>query len=86
MNTYLVIITTVLVLTQIVRIVQNTLQLHRQNVLIRRELKTLSDAEVSAADFARQREFYQKGIRYFDAMELSMKPMVAYDVCEEQET
>lgn len=36
MNTYLAIITTVLVITQIVRLIQNTVQLYRQNVLFKK--------------------------------------------------
>ena len=37
MNTYLAIITTVLVITQIVRLIQNAVQLHRQNVLFKEQ-------------------------------------------------
>ena len=38
MNTYLAIITTVLVITQIVRLIQNAVQLHRQNILFKEQL------------------------------------------------
>ena len=40
---YLVIITTVLELTQIVRVIQNAIQLHRQNVLFKKQVKELAD-------------------------------------------
>lgn len=35
MNIYLAIITTVLVITQIVRLIQNAVQLHRQKILFK---------------------------------------------------
>lgn len=54
MNTYLAIITTVLVLTQIVRIVQNTVNLHRQNKIIKAQLDGLED--VNNEDIKRRRE------------------------------
>ena len=38
MNTYLTIMVTVLVVTQVIRIAQNTIQLHRQNKLIKKEI------------------------------------------------
>lgn len=43
MNTYLTIITTVLVLTQIIRITQNHIQLRRQYKLLKAELRQLSE-------------------------------------------
>lgn len=43
MDTYLTIMVTVLVATQVIRIAQNTIQLHRQNKLIKKELLTLAD-------------------------------------------
>lgn len=59
MNIYLVIITTVLVLTQVVRIVQNTIQLRRQNVLFKEQLGYLVDTKVTAEDFEMQRQAYR---------------------------
>ncbi len=59
MNIYLVIITTVLVLTQVVRIVQNTIQLRRQNVLFKEQLGHLVDTKVTAEDFEMQRQAYR---------------------------
>ena len=46
MNTYLAIITTVLVITQVIRVAQNTIQLHRQNVLYKKQLKEVADIEL----------------------------------------
>lgn len=40
---YLTIITTVLVVTQIVRVVQNTINLKRQNLIIKRQLREIED-------------------------------------------
>lgn len=40
---YLIIITTVLVVTQIVRVVQNTINLKRQNLIIKRQLREIED-------------------------------------------
>lgn len=59
MNTYLAIITTVLVLTQVIRVVQNTIQLKRQNVLFKKQLGSLADKDVTAEDFEMQRKAYR---------------------------
>lgn len=47
MNNYLVIITTVLVITQVIRITQNAISLHRQKVEFKKNLGELSDMEVT---------------------------------------
>ncbi|MBQ8413211.1 MAG: hypothetical protein IJX12_06360 [Lachnospiraceae bacterium] len=59
MNVYLVIITTVLVLTQVIRIVQNAIQLKRQDTLFKKQLGALADKEVTAEDFDMQRQAYR---------------------------
>jgi hypothetical protein len=59
MNTYLTIITTVLVLTQIIRITQNYISLRRQNVLYKKQLGELADLEISKEDFEYQRKAYR---------------------------
>ena len=59
MNTYLTIITTVLVLTQIIRITQNYISLRRQNVLYKKQLEELADLEISKEDFEYQRKAYR---------------------------
>ena len=43
MNTYLSIITTVLVITQIIRLLQNTISLNRQNKLIKAQLDEIGE-------------------------------------------
>ena len=59
MNTYLTIITTVLVLTQMIRITQNYISLRRQNVLYKKQLEELADLEISKEDFEYQRKAYR---------------------------
>ena len=54
MDTYLTIMVTVLVATQVIRIAQNTIQLHRQNKLIKKEIAHLGD--VTQEDFDNQRK------------------------------
>lgn len=64
MNTYLTVITTVLVLTQIIRVTQNAIQLHRQNVLFERECKAVKDIDITEADIENQREAYRLIVEY----------------------
>lgn len=59
MNTYLAIITTVLVITQIVRISQNHIQLHRQNTLFKKQMGDLAEYELAKEDFETQRKAYR---------------------------
>lgn len=56
MNTYLAIITTVLVLTQVIRVIQNTISLIRQNREFKKNLSWLEKNEVTEEDFKIQRE------------------------------
>ena len=49
MDIYLTIMVTILVITQVVRITQNTIQLHRQNILFKEQLSQLKD--VTQEDF-----------------------------------
>lgn len=64
MDTYLTIMVTVLVATQVIRIAQNTIQLHRQNKLIKKEIAHLGD--VTQEDFDNQRKAYKLAIEYFE--------------------
>ena len=66
MNIYLAIITTVLVVTQIIRLIQNAVQLHRQNVLFKKQLGDLADREVTAEDFDTQRKAYRLIVAYLE--------------------
>ena len=58
MNIYLAIITTVLVLTQIVRVTQNAIQLRRQEKQIQKTLNWFNDNDVSEKDFIVQRQCF----------------------------
>ena len=64
MNTYLVIITTVLVITQILRIAQNTISLHGQNKMIKRSLEGLDD--IQQIDIDNQRKMHGLVIAYLE--------------------
>lgn len=64
MEIYLVIITTVLVITQIVRIAQNAIQLHRQNILFKEQLGSIST--VTEEDFQTQRKAYRLIVEHLD--------------------
>ena len=58
MNTYLAIITTVLVLTQIIRITQNHISLFRQEKKIKETIGWIEDNDISQKDFEVQREVF----------------------------
>ena len=59
MNTYLTIITTILVLTQIIRVAQNHIQLRRQKTIFEKQLGELADIEIQKEDFEMQRMAYR---------------------------
>lgn len=58
MNTYLTIMVTALVATQIIRITQNAITLHRQNKQINKALPFLKDYYVSDNDLRIQKEVF----------------------------
>ncbi len=64
MNTYLTIMVTILVLTQIVRIVQNTIQLRRRYKLFQVQLGQLDD--ITQEDFDMQRRAYRLIVDHFE--------------------
>ena len=66
MNTYLAIITTALVVTQIIRLIQNAVQLHRQNVLFKKQLGDLADMQPTVNDFHTQRKAYRLIVEYLE--------------------
>ena len=76
MNTYLAIITTVLVVTQIVRVCQNHIQLRRQHILFKEQLGHLADCEPTKEDFENQRKAYQLIVNYLEFEE-------AQKICKE---
>jgi hypothetical protein len=63
---YLIVMTTVLVATQIIRVMQNTIQLVRQNKMIKKEIDRLGD--VTDEDMAIHREFYKLGCEYLSKL------------------
>lgn len=60
MNTYLTIMVTVLVATQVIRIAQNHIQLMRQEKKIKDAVGWIKDNDVSEHDFEVQRRVYYK--------------------------
>lgn len=58
MNIYLTIMVTVLVLTQVIRITQNAIQLHRQEKRIEKDLAWIRDNDISERDFDVQRDCF----------------------------
>ena len=58
MEICLAIITTVLVLTQIVRLIQNAIQLHRQEKAIAKDLAWLKGRDITERDFDVQRDCF----------------------------
>lgn len=66
MNTYLAIITTVLVLSQIIRVAQNAIQLHRQNVLFKRQIEDLYKYDITEPDVETQKKFYRLAVAYLE--------------------
>ena len=77
MNTYLAIITTVLVITQIVRLIQNAVQLHRQNVLFKKQLGHLADCNLTKQDFENQRKAYRLIVDY-------LEEKAQYKICDKE--
>lgn len=71
MNTYLTIMVTVLALTQIVRIVQNTIQLRRQYRLFQAQLGQLDG--ITQEDLDMQRRAYYLIVDYFERKESEAK-------------
>lgn len=59
---YLIIITTALVITQAIRLVQNTISLVRQNTLIKKQIDAIG--EVSHRDLETQKEAYSLIVEY----------------------
>lgn len=63
---HLIVMTTVLVATQIIRVTQNTIQLVRQNKMIKKEIDRLGD--ITDEDMAMHREFYKLGCEYLSKL------------------
>ena len=71
MNTYLTIMVTILVATQIIRITQNAINLHRQNQSIKRDMGWLKDHYVTEKDFENQREAFRLLREFLEEWEAS---------------
>lgn len=67
MNIYLAIITTVLVVTQIIRVCQNHIQLRRQEILFKKQLGQLAECEPTKEDFETQRKAYRLIVEHLEA-------------------
>lgn len=59
MNTYLTIMVTVLVITQVIRITQNQISLRRTEKAVKRDLDWINEREITKEDFEVQREAFQ---------------------------
>lgn len=59
MNTYLTIMVTILVATQIIRITQNAINLHRQIDVIQKQIGWIKDTYPTDEDFKNQHECYR---------------------------
>lgn len=70
MEIYLAIMTTVLVVSQIVRCVQNAIQLHRQEILFKEQLGQLKD--ITQEDLDYQKRAYRAIVRYLEGGEEDM--------------
>lgn len=80
MNIYLTIMVTVLVLTQVIRITQNAIQLHRQEKRIAKDLAWIKDNDISERDFDVQRDCF-----YLLRDYLEREMHIDYGACEEDE-
>lgn len=66
MNTYLTIITTVLVLTQIIRVAQNTIRLRQEKKVFEGQCAELAEMEIRKEDFEIQRKAYRLIVEHFE--------------------
>ena len=67
MNTYLAIITTVLVVTHVIRVCQNHAQLRRQRIVFEKQIGQLAELEPTKADFQMQRRAYKLIVEYLES-------------------
>ena len=65
MNTYLAIITTLLVITQIIRVSQNHISLKRQEKAIKDNCDWINDVDLKREDIEAQRDAYRLIVDYF---------------------
>lgn len=80
MNIYLTIITSVLVITQIIRVTQNAVSLHRQAKEVYENIEWIKERDVTQEDFDVQREcFYLLRERLKNMEELDGRPSCCVD-------
>lgn len=84
MNTYLSIITTILVITQILRIAQNAVSLKRQEKAIKEKVDWIGDVEIQKNDIATQRYVYKLLEVYLEEKLDELRKEDA-EICEEFE-
>lgn len=70
MNIYLAVITTILVMTQVVRLVQNTINLKRQKQILDKQLEGLD--EVTDDDLAIRRKADKMIVKYLGSKGVSV--------------
>jgi hypothetical protein len=58
MDIYLTIMVTVLVATQVIRVTQNAIQLHRQEKAVAKDIAWIKDNDISQRDFDVQRDCF----------------------------
>jgi len=69
MGAYIAVITTVLAITQIIRITQSSIALHKQNTLFDKICVVIRDDEEIKADLETQRKAYKLIVEYLDCNE-----------------
>jgi hypothetical protein len=75
MKVYLAIIITALVVIQVIRLLQNVVQLHRQKILFNELLGDLANCNPTEQDFETQRKAYRLIIEHFEAQKIK-PPMI----------
>lgn len=71
MDKYLAVTTTILIISQVIRVTQNAINLHRQKIMFERDLKGLSDLELTKEDFRMQQRFYRLAVEKMEREKLS---------------
>lgn len=75
MDKYLAVTTTILIISQVIRVTQNAINLHRQKIMFERDLKGLSDLELTKEDFRMQQRFYRLAVRKMEREEKLLQTM-----------
>lgn len=62
MDKYLAVTTTILIISQVVRVIQNAINLHRQRKEFEHNIGHLKDLEATKEDFRMQQRFYRLAV------------------------